>query len=185
MWRADIYSIYVIYCLCISVLLLLHLSILWVHGKYVFICLCSCVGVLAVSCRIFCCSSRTLQLQYAGLVDLWHVGSQSPTRDQTHSPALQSRFLTTGPPGRSLLLHLFHSSLQSHIFKPSLLLMLWQVCCSLCPAPFDLLWTPLSRDVILKQDFAQSSYRECIMVLNKARSSILFPLCSENFCYKD
>ena len=35
------------------------------------------------------------------LIGKWDLSS--PTRDQTHVPALEGRFLTTGPPGTSLV----------------------------------------------------------------------------------
>ena len=47
------------------------------------------------------CGMWALSLRQAGLAALWHVGSYFP-KDQTVSPALGGRFLTTGPPGKSL-----------------------------------------------------------------------------------
>ena len=66
------------------------------------------VSGLVVACRIFVtsygvsfvvhglsnCGTRAQLLN--GMWDL-----SSPTRDQTRFPALESRFLTTGPPGKS------------------------------------------------------------------------------------
>ena len=42
-----------------------------------------------------------------GLAALWHVGSSVPQPGMERtSPALEGRFLTTGPPGKSLCQHI-------------------------------------------------------------------------------
>ena len=68
---------------------------------FVYVCVCINIlflwlcWVLVVACRIFVAA--------AGLVALWHVGPfTSLPRDESTSPALEGRFLTTGPPGKSL-----------------------------------------------------------------------------------
>ena len=68
-----------------------------------------CLGSLVVACRLQ--SAWAQQLWHAGLVAPWHVGSQfEPT-----SPALEGRFLTTGPPGKSHHLFLLNSCFSKYI----------------------------------------------------------------------
>ena len=62
------------------------LSLLQCRASY-----CGVAACLAVAC--------SQQLGCTQLVDLWHLDSL--TRDQTWVPCIGSRFLTTGPPGKS------------------------------------------------------------------------------------
>ena len=69
----------------------------WVLFIHLFIWLCP---ILAASCGIFHCGAWTLRWWCTGLTALRHVFS-FPTRDWTLYPALQGRFFTTRPPGKS------------------------------------------------------------------------------------
>ena len=69
-------------------------------------CLCRVLGVahrlFAVSCKVFHHAAWTLQLWLTGSVALQHVGILVPRPGiEPMSPALQGRFLTTGPPWES------------------------------------------------------------------------------------
>ena len=91
------------------------------------------------------CSRSTRTLEYTGSVVVAHELSRSVARGilvpqpgmKPVSPALQGRFLTTGPPGKPPT-NLFHISLPLHM------LFLGQRCPSLYPSPGKFRPVPLS-----------------------------------------
>ena len=89
------------------------LSVMVVEGLILFhLRLCSVwnflFSVLSLSCSMWDlhCSAQPLKLQHKSLVVLRHVGSQFPNQglNQPTSPKLQGKFVTTGSPGKCLIM---------------------------------------------------------------------------------
>ena len=81
-------------------------SLLWCAGfslVAVHELLSSCDVLAPGRMRSVVCGTWALLLRRAGLIALWHVGILVPRPGiEPKSPALEGRFLTTGPPGKSL-----------------------------------------------------------------------------------
>ena len=90
-------------------------------------------GIFIAACRIFRCRDRALCCSAQASLQLWCVGSRvhglcscltwaqlphsmwdpsSPNRDRTCVPYIRRQFLTTGPPGKSLIRTFFKLSQQ-------------------------------------------------------------------------